>query len=281
MILGVGDAYFQVRDVTLGSGVAFDKNDIKSLAQVAVIDENTRKQFFADDPNPIGKIIFLGDVPCRVIGIVKPKESAIGNDENLNILIPYTTAMTRLLGQHYLKSIMVRLQDNVGQEAAENGILNLLTLRHRTQDVYLFNTTNIRKTIESTTATMRLLTGMIAVISLIVGGIGVMNIMLVSVTERTKEIGVRMAVGARQSDIMKQFLIEAVLVCLLAGLIGIGTAFGIGLAFAHFSSSFSMVYSPLAILSAFACSTFIGIAFGFLPARRAAKLDPVEALARE
>jgi len=231
--------------------------------------------------NPVGEVIFLGTIPCRVIGVVKPKESGIGNDENLNIYIPYTTAMHRIVGQSYLRSILVRVRDDVSIDAAQESIVKLLTQRHRAEDVYVFNTTNIRKTIESTTSTMRLLTGLIAVISLIVGGIGVMNIMLVSVTERTREIGVRMAVGARQSDILRQFLIEAVLVCLIAGLIGVGVALGFGAFFARFSTNFTMVFSVSSIVSAFLCSTLIGIVFGFLPARNAAKLDPVDALARE
>jgi len=280
-VMGVGESYFQVRDLSMASGRAFDRSSITNVAQEAVIDENTRKQFFLN-VDPVGKVIFLGDIPCRIIGVVAPKESAIGQDENLNVLVPYTTAMSRITGQTYLRNIMVRLNDDISsQSAAEEGILKLLTQRHRAQDVFLFNTTNIRKTIESTTTTMRLLTGMIAVISLVVGGIGVMNIMLVSVTERTKEIGVRMAVGARQSDVMMQFLIEAILVCFLAGCIGIAFALAFGAVFEEFSTSFRMVFSTTAIVAAFLCSTLIGVIFGFLPARNAARLDPVEALARE
>jgi len=280
-VMGVGESYFQVRDLTLSAGRAFDRSGVTRIAQEAVIDQNTRETFFPNDPNPVGQVIFLGSVPCRIVGIIKPKDSAIGNDENLNILVPYTTAMKRILGQSYLRNIMVRVSDDASQSAAEEGITKLITRRHRAKDFYLFNTTNIRKTIESTTATMRLFTGLIAVISLIVGGIGVMNIMLVSVTERTKEIGVRMAVGARQSDVMLQFLIEAVMVCLLAGSIGILIALGFGVVFDTMSTNFSMVFSTTAIVSAFVCSTLIGIVFGFLPARSAARLDPVDALARE
>ncbi|MDD3372040.1 MAG: MacB family efflux pump subunit [Alphaproteobacteria bacterium] len=278
---GVGASYFQVRDISLSAGSSFDRAGVRRIAQEAVIDENTRKKLFPGNPDPTGAVIFLGSVPCRVIGVTKPKESGIGNDENLNVYVPYTTAMSRILGQTYLRNIMVRLNDNVSQSAAEEGIVKLLTQRHRANDVYIFNTSNIRKTIESTTNTMRLFTGMIAVISLIVGGIGVMNIMLVSVTERTKEIGVRMAVGARQSDVMLQFLIEAVIICLLAGGIGILIALAFGAVFAEFTTNFSMVFSTTAIVSAFVCSTLIGVVFGFLPARNAARLDPVDALARE
>jgi macrolide transport system ATP-binding/permease protein len=156
-----------------------------------------------------------------------------------------------------------------------------MTLRHRTKDFYIFNTDSIRQTIEKATATLTLLVSMIALISLVVGGIGVMNIMLVSVTERTREIGVRMAVGARQGDIMQQFLIEAVLVCLAGGLLGVLVALSFGAVFAHFVSSFHLIYSTVSIVSAFACSTLIGVVFGFLPARNAARLNPVDALARE
>lgn len=166
-------------------------------------------------------------------------------------------------------------------DAAQSAITKLLTLRHGTEDFFLSNTAEIRETIESTTKTMTLLIGAIAAIALVVGGIGVMNIMLVSVTERTREIGVRMAVGARQSDIRQQFLIEAVLVCLLGGVLGIALALSIGWAFQTFGASFTLLFSTGSIVAAFACSTLIGVAFGFLPARNAAQLDPVEALARE
>src|SRR5690606_24420658 len=184
--------------------------------------------------------------------------------------------MARMLGQTYLSSITLRVKDDTPMDAAQAAITHLLTLRHGTEDFFLSNSAEIRETIEQTTRTMTLLIGAIAAIALLVGGIGVMNIMLVSVTERTREIGVRMAVGARQSDIRQQFLIEAVLVCLLGGLIGVGLALGLGWAFARFSSDFQMVFSTASIIAAFACSTLIGVAFGFLPARSAAQLDPVE-----
>ncbi|MBN2752455.1 MAG: FtsX-like permease family protein, partial [Rhodospirillaceae bacterium] len=158
--------------------------------------------------------------------------------------------------------------------------VELMKKRHRTKDFFIINTDTIRQTINKTTATMTMLVSAIAVISLVVGGIGVMNIMLVSVTERTKEIGVRMAVGARQSDIMQQFLIEAVLVCLLGGVLGVGLAYLIDVIVSQ-TSSVQMVISTGSIVAAFGCSSVIGVAFGFLPARHAARLDPVEALARE
>jgi len=189
--------------------------------------------------------------------------------------------MARLEGQRFFSSILIRVKDGMSNAVANQQIVQLLTLRHGTKDVFTNSSDSIMKTVQKTTGTLALLISAIAVISLIVGGIGVMNIMLVSVTERTREIGIRMAVGARQSDILQQFLIEAVLVCLLGGTIGILCSFGVGLLFSLFVSSISMLFSVGSILMAVTCSTLIGVLFGFLPARNAARLDPIEALARE
>ncbi len=280
-VFGVGSEFFQVKGLEFAMGGTFDPLSVKNQTQEAVIDDNTHALLFEGRDEALGDTVLLGNVPVRIVGVTKKKESGFGNDSNLRLWLPYTSVMSRMLGQSYLRSITVRVADNVSTDAAEQGIKSLLLARHRRQDFFLVNTANIRQTIENTTATMRLLTAMIAVISLVVGGIGVMNIMLVSVTERTKEIGVRMAVGARQSDILTQFLIEAVLVCFCAGVMGILFALGIGFVFDKFETNFTMVFSLASILAAFACSTLIGIIFGFLPARNAARLDPVEALARE
>jgi macrolide transport system ATP-binding/permease protein len=167
-------------------------------------------------------------------------------------------------------------------QTAQDDITALLTKLHNgTQDFFLQNTNTIRDTIQSTSQTLTLLISMIAVISLIVGGIGVMNIMLVSVSERTKEIGVRMAVGARRSDILQQFLIEAVLVCFIGGVLGVALSFALGAGLTHFIAGARLSYSVLTIIAAFVSSSLIGVVFGFMPARSAARLDPVEALARE
>ena len=280
-INGVGEQYFRVRGVQLAAGRTFDEDSVASLAQEVVIDDNTRKQLFPRNPNPVGEVILLGQVPCRVVGVAKRSESAFGNSEALNVWIPYTAAMSRVTGQSHLRSITVRISDEVSAEAAEQGVNRLLLQRHGVQDFFVLNTNTIRQTIESTTQTMTLLISAIALISLIVGGIGVMNIMLVSVTERTREIGVRMAVGARQADIRQQFLIEAVLVCLLGGVLGIGLSLLVGWGFDKSGSSFTLVYSTLSMVAAFVCSTLIGVIFGFLPANNAAKLNPVDALSRE
>ena len=280
-VTGVGDQFCRVKGYTMAQGQEFDAEGVRRQSQEAVIDPATRKALFAEWENPVGQVIFLGSVPVRVIGVTAPQESGFLMSDNLNVWVPYTTAMRRLLGQSHVRSITVRVSDSAPSVAAEEGITKLLTQRHGTQDFFLRNSDSIRQTIESTTQTMTLLISSIAVISLIVGGIGVMNIMLVSVTERTQEIGVRMAVGARQSDILRQFLIEAVLVCLIGGVLGIGLALGIGVLFAKIGGSFQMVYSVSSIVAAFGVSSLIGVVFGFLPARNAARLDPVEALSRQ
>jgi macrolide transport system ATP-binding/permease protein len=278
---GVGEHFFRVRGIEPAEGRFFDGSGVHSRAQEVVIDQNTRKALFPDAENVLGEVILLGKVPCRVVGVSKKQESTFGDTDSLNIWVPYTTVMGRMLGQYYLRTITIRVTDTIPSAVAETAIIKLLTERHGTKDFFTSNLDAVRQTIEKTTQTMTMLISSIALISLIVGGIGVMNIMLVSVTERTQEIGVRMAVGARQGDIMQQFLIEAVLVCLLGGLLGVGLALGAGLAVNMSGSDFSMIYSTTAIVSAFLCSTAIGVLFGFLPAKNAARLDPVVALSRE
>ncbi|MDH0032606.1 MULTISPECIES: MacB family efflux pump subunit [unclassified Acinetobacter] len=279
---GVSADFFYVRGMTFKSGQPFDKDSVTQRAQDVVIDTNTEKTFFADGTNPVGQVLLLGSVPSRIIGVIDAQQGFMGNSDSLNVYLPYSTVMSRMLGQSNVRSIIVRIKDEYPSSAAENAILTLLEQRHGAQDVFTQNSDSIRETIQQTTATMTLLISAIAVISLVVGGIGVMNIMLVSVTERTQEIGVRMAVGARQSDILQQFLIEAILVCLLGGVLGVLLSLGIGQIIGHFAKGIiEMSYSTTSIVAAFVCSSLIGIVFGFLPARNAAQLDPVAALARE
>ncbi|MFQ2283595.1 MacB family efflux pump subunit [Aeromonas dhakensis] len=278
---GVGEQFFQVRGYRLLQGMLFDATSVAYMAQEVVIDENSLARLFAAGESPLGQVILLGSLPCRVIGVVARNQGGFGSDENLNVWIPHTTAMTRMLGQSHLRSISVRVQDEVALAAAEDGITRLLRERHGSQDFFVLNTDSIRQAITSTNATLTLLIAMIALISLVVGGIGVMNIMLVSVSERTREIGVRMAVGARTGDILQQFLIEAVLVCLLGGAAGVLLSLLVGVLFEHFSSQFTLSYSLDAVLMAFFCSSLIGVLFGFFPARRAARMDPIHALERE
>ena len=279
-VQGVGTEYFRVRGYTLAQGQYFDDDSVEALAQVAIIDANTVAVLFPNE-TAIGKVIFLGHLPVRVIGVTEPRENAFGNSDALNVWIPYTTVSGRIFRQNDVNDITVRINESVSSTAAEQGIIKLIKMRHGVEDFFTVNTDTIRENIEKTSATMTLLISTIAFISLIVGGIGVMNIMLVSVTERTREIGIRMAVGARKHDILRQFLIEAVLVCICGGILGISLAFLVGLVFASSNSDFQMVYSLNSIIAAFACSTLIGVLFGYLPARNAAKLNPVDALARD
>lgn len=279
---GVSEDFFYVKGMNFESGQPFDKESVTEQAQDVVIDSNTKNTFFADGTNPVGQVILLGSVPSRVIGVIEEQKSMMGNSDSLNVYLPYSTVMSRMLGQSNVRSIIVRIKDEYPSAAAENAILSLLVQRHGALDVFTQNSDSIRETIQETTQTMTLLVSAIAVISLVVGGIGVMNIMLVSVTERTQEIGVRMAVGARQSDILQQFLIEAVLVCILGGILGVLLSLGIGQLITHFAEgTFQMAYSTTSIVAAFVCSSLIGIVFGFIPARNAARLNPVDALSRE
>ncbi|MEG2357929.1 MacB family efflux pump subunit [Acinetobacter sp.] len=279
---GVSEDYFYVRGMTFASGQPFDKESVTEQTQNVVIDSNTKNAFFSDGADPLGQVILLGSVPSRIIGVTDAQKGMMGSSDSLNVYLPYSTVMSRMLGQANVRSIIVRVKDEYPSAAAENAILSLLEQRHGAQDVFTQNSDSIRETIQQTTQTMTLLVSAIAVISLVVGGIGVMNIMLVSVTERTQEIGVRMAVGARQSDILQQFLIEAVLVCILGGILGVLLSLGIGQIISHFAGdTFQMAYSTTSIAAAFACSSMIGIVFGFIPARNAARLNPVDALSRE
>lgn len=281
LVSGVGDRFFQARGMRFALGVAFDEDAVRRQVQVAVIDQNTRRKLFGATRNPIGEVILIDNVPCVVIGVTADKKSAFGSVKSLNVWVPYTTASGRLFGQRYLDSITVRVRDGQPSAAAEKSLEKLMTQRHGRKDFFTYNMDSVVKTVEKTGQSLTLLLSLIAVISLVVGGIGVMNIMLVSVTERTREIGIRMAVGARQSDILQQFLVEAVLVCLLGGTIGIALSFGLGALFSMFVVQWKMVFSAGAIVTAFVCSTLTGVIFGFMPARNASRLDPIDALARD
>ncbi|MEZ8643570.1 MacB family efflux pump subunit [Vibrio cyclitrophicus] len=278
-VQGVGSDYFRVRGFEVAQGQLFDDGSIDALEQVAVIDNNTLNDLFPDG-EALGKVIFLGRLPVRIIAVTEAREMAFGNSDALNVWLPYSTVNSRIYSQNYVNDITVRVSDEVSSTAAEQAIINLIKMRHGVEDFFTVNTDTVRENIEQTSSTMTLLISAIAFISLVVGGIGVMNIMLVSVTERTREIGIRMAVGARQADILRQFLIEAVLVCLCGGALGIGLAYAVGLIVSSTSSGLSMIYSTNSIIAAFICSTLIGVLFGFLPARNAARLNPVDALSR-
>ena len=279
-LTGAGDQYFDVSGKKLAAGRFFTEDDVKNNESVVVIDQNTLKQLFGEGERPLGKVILFNNVPLKVIGITEA-DTGFGANENLNMWSPYTTVMNKITGARNISSITVKVKDNVSSQLAEQSISALLEARHGTKDFFTRNSDSIKQTIESTTGTMTMLISSIALISLIVGGIGVMNIMLVSVTERTKEIGVRMAIGARQMNILSQFLIEAVLICLLGGFIGIALSGLIGLIFNQFVSSFPMSFSTGSIVLALTCSTLIGVAFGYMPARSASKLNPIDALSHD
>jgi len=279
-VRGVGGDYFNVGAFTLEAGHVFGERAVATRDQVAVLDSTAASTFFADGSDPLGQTLLLNRVPVRIVGVVKPAGSSFGS-QSPRVYIPYTTAGARLTGDTTLNSISVRVAETYEMDTAEQLITDLMIARHGKQDFFLVNSDTIRDTITSTAQTLSLLVAAIAVISLMVGGIGVMNIMLVSVTERTREIGVRIAVGARRSDIIAQFLIEAVLVCLLGGVLGVALAMAGGYIAGQFISVFRLEFSPTIAAAAFAASSLIGILFGYLPARSASRLDPVAALARD
>ncbi|MEE0987175.1 MAG: MacB family efflux pump subunit [Succinivibrionaceae bacterium] len=277
---GVSDLYFRVKGQNVETGREFDRGEVKALAQVVVIDQNTKDTFF-QGVDPIGKFIILGKVPCQVVGVLEASDSPFENQDALQVYIPYTSMMHRVVNENYLGSITLRVKDGISNAVALESVEKLLLNRHGTKDFFTSSSDAILKTITKTTDTFTYLISAIAVISLVVGGIGVMNIMLVSVTERTREIGIRMAVGARQSDILQQFLIEAVLVCLIGGGLGVLCSYGISFIFGMFVQAIAMEFSVSSIVAAVLCSSLIGVIFGYLPARSAARLNPIDALARE
>ncbi|HBE2919758.1 TPA: MacB family efflux pump subunit [Escherichia coli] len=279
-INGVGREHFRVKGIELLQGSTF--RDDRNALQEVIIDENTRKAIFDNAGlQALGQIVFLGSVPARIVGIAKSNNRSDASNR-ITVWMPYSTVMYRIVGKPVLTGISVRLKDNVDNEAAISAISQLLTRRHGVKDFQLYNFEQIRKSIEHTSMTFSILILMVACISLMIGSIGVMNIMLISVTERTHEIGVRMAVGARRSDIMQQFIIEAVLVCLIGGALGIALSYITGALFNALAGGiFAAIYSWQAAVAAFFCSTLIGIIFGYLPARKAARMDPVISLASE
>ena len=280
-LYGVGEQYFDVRGLKLESGRLFDEGDVKEDAQVVVIDQNTKNKLFGEDTDPLGKTILFRKRPLTVIGVMQKEENSFGNADVLMLWSPYTTVMHQITGESHTNSITVKIKDDANTQVAEKGLTELLKTRHGTEDFFMNNSDSIKQMVESTTGTMKLLISSIALISLVVGGIGVMNIMLVSVTERTKEIGVRMAIGARRNNILQQFLIEAVLICIIGGLVGVGLSTLISLVFNHFVTEFPMEISIGSVIGAVVCSTAIGVAFGFMPANKASKLNPIDALSKD
>lgn len=279
-VMGVSDEYFRVYGMEIEKGRMFSDDESGLSPQIGVIDYNTKKNFFPNE-DPIGKRLFVQGQPITIIGLLVDKEVAFRPSDNLYVYVPYSTLMNRIVKQNYISSIIVRTSDGFSPAVAEASITTLLKNRHGRKDFFMMSSDTIMKSISETTGTFTLLISAIAVISLVVGGIGVMNIMLVSVTERTREIGIRMAVGARRSDIMTQFLIESITVCIVGGLLGVVFSMIIGYIFSIFLPQIPLSFSVVSIVVAVITSSIIGIVFGYMPARAAARLNPIDALARE
>lgn len=279
--MGTNELYPAIRNWPTAEGTFFSASDVQRYAQVVVLGSSVAKEIAADERDAIGQFVMIGSAPFQVIGVMTPKGvSSGGYDRDYAVWIPYTTASTRVFGQRYFTDVSVKVSDPAIMGAAEQSIKQLLIRLHGKED---FSVRNMAETIETANQTQNTLTyllGAIAVISLLVGGIGVMNIMLVSVTERTREIGIRMAVGARRGDVMLQFLTEAVAVCSAGGIAGLVIGIAGGIAVATLMQ-WQIIFSAGPIVLAFFCAFLTGAIFGFLPAKKAAQLDPVEALARE
>jgi putative ABC transport system permease protein len=281
-IVGESPEYLQIRDWKLAGGAMFSERDVRSAGKVAVVGSKTALELFGP-LNPVGQSVRVKNIPFVIVGVLESKGAGMGGqNQDDRLIVPYTTAMKRITGDRYLRSVNIQIRTAERMEIAQAQIASLLRQRHRVtagqpDDFNIFNQKDIADTV---TGVVKLLLGAISSLSLVVGGIGIMNIMLVSVTERTREIGIRIAVGAQPSAINLQFLIEAVTLSLLGGLVGVV----LGVAAAQIvgrASSFQPIVTADSILLAFGVSFIIGVFFGFYPARKAAALDPIDALRYE
>lgn len=279
IVTGVSADLPWVRDWPLASGSFFTESDFNSYAPVIVLGQTVVKNLFPDGSDPIGRFILVKNIPFRVIGTLGAKGASWFGDQDDAAFVPLSTGLIRLYGKFYLNAVTVKVTDLAGIAATTEQITELLKQRHHTEDFSIRDMASLIEMASSTQDTLTLLLGVVAAISLLVGGIGVMNIMLVSVTERTREIGIRMATGARARDILTQFTTEAAVVCVIGGFIGVamGLATGIVLALFEVPVVFSVTPPVIAFMSAF----LTGIVFGFLPARKASRLNTVVALAAE
>uniref|UniRef100_A0A7C4PKW1 Pyoverdine export ATP-binding/permease protein PvdT n=1 Tax=Anaerolinea thermolimosa TaxID=229919 RepID=A0A7C4PKW1_9CHLR len=279
--VGTSENFPRVRNWAPQSGVFFSAENVRRYAQVVTLGQTVVKALFPNGENPLGKYVIIGNTPFLVIGTMSSKGlSPKGDDLDNSVWLPYSTASIRVFGYRFFKRFNVKVETGADMGQVEDGIRRLLIQRHRKEDFSIRNMAEIIKTAHETQDTLTYLLAAIAVISLVVGGIGVMNIMLVSVTERTREIGIRMAIGARSFDVLFQFLTEAVMVCFIGGLAGVV----IGVAGGHAATMIAgwrVIFTVAPIIMAFSCAFLTGIVFGYLPARKAAHLDPIEALARD
>ena len=285
-VMGTKPAYFQVRDWTIASGYPFSDSDIRSATRVAIVGQTVVDNLFGEDVDPIGKTIRIKQSPFVIIGVLAAKgQSLNGQDQDDTIIVPLTTAQRKVFGNQVpgsVRQILVKAESDNVMASLETDMNDLLRQRHNLRegaesDFSVRNLTAIANTAAETTKTMSMLLGAIASISLLVGGIGIMNIMLVSVTERTREIGIRMAIGARQRDILMQFLLEAFMISIVGCLIGIAIGVG-GAELVHYFAKTEVSVSSQSIILAFAVAATVGIFFGYYPALKAAKLNPIEAL---
>jgi putative ABC transport system permease protein len=284
-VIGESQDYLKIRDWKLAGGSMFTERDVRSAAKVAVIGSKTANELFGP-LNPVGQSVRIKNIPFVIIGLLESKGAGMGGmNQDDRLIIPYTTAMKRITGDKYLRSVNVQIASAERMDVAQQQITSLLRQRHRltdgrSDDFNIFNQKEIADTVNSISKIITLLLGSVAGISLLVGGIGIMNIMLVSVTERTREIGIRIAVGAQPGDIRLQFLIEAVTLSLLGGLLGVLGGIGASKLVAVVAD-FHAIVSTGSIFLAFGVSSAIGIFFGFYPAHKAAALNPIEALRYE
>jgi macrolide transport system ATP-binding/permease protein len=279
-VQGTGEDFPTARDWPVAEGQFFNADDMKTYAPVVVLGRTVATTLFPGGGSPVGKFVLLKNVPFLVIGVMSEKgASPNGSDQDDVIFVPINTGLVRLFGKSYLSSITIKVRDAAVIEATQEQVESLLRNRHRTEDFGVRNMASFLQAAMETQDTFTLLLGTVAAISLLVGGIGVMNIMLVSVVERTREIGIRMATGARMRDILLQFNIEAAVVCAAGGLLGILVGVIAGMVLRY--TGMSVMFSITPALLAFGCASATGLIFGYLPARKAARLDPVVALASE
>lgn len=291
-IYGVNQDYLSIRQLKVADGEMFTDTDIKAAAKVCILGQTVVDYLFPDGSDPIGKVVRFNSIPFRVVGVLQKKGyNSMGMDQDDLVLAPYTTVMKRILAQTYLGGIVCSAITEEASQPAQDQISEILRRNHKLKDATetteadeddfnIRSQEEISSMMNSTMSTITILLGSVAGISLLVGGIGIMNIMYVSVTERTREIGLRMSVGARGIDILNQFLIEAILLSVTGGIIGVilGVSLSMSLnAFLHIATQIE----PWSIIMSFAVCTFTGVFFGWYPAKKAARLDPIEAIRYE